>query len=318
MTKRFSLIRSGMVNILALCVLYVISQFFFTNIRLFLVELPGVMAVLIIAAIIGLVWVVAYWLIDREQGEPIYMVLSTVILGILAYLVAIPFLGGILGGIFDWSCDNPFLQNLTWLLLTVILPSGSIFLTLRMVIMVSRHFNEAVDGMIYGGILGTGFALASSLDIVLSLQSVNLHFLVLTLITRVSMYAALAALGGYFLGYAKIKRQQRNLYMFASILSGIILFFVQAVLERVLQFDLLRNSLDIWRFGLALFITGAVVSFMLFLVQQTISAEPDTEIIEKGEFRHFDVITAVYLAMICILLVGGRIFRRMERRVQHG
>jgi hypothetical protein len=84
---------------------------------------------------------------------------------------------------------------------------------LRFVFMPLKEFDEPVDGMVYGAVVGAGYAVVKSLHSLWQLPDYTLFTIAYVITTQVLIYSGVGSITGYFFGLAKF--QKRNLQFFS-------------------------------------------------------------------------------------------------------
>jgi RsiW-degrading membrane proteinase PrsW (M82 family) len=81
-----------------------------------------------------------------------------------------------------------------------------LYIVLRYGFLPLREFDEPVDGMVYGAIIGTGFAFVYTLHYLAGHPSFTLYVISFTATVNVLIYSSVGSLMGYMIGNAKFQR----------------------------------------------------------------------------------------------------------------
>lgn len=155
---------------------------------------------------------------DKYEKEPLGMLVKALLSGAAIvipvlfmerYLVAVmPEMGQIGSAAWNAFVVAAFSEEL-WKFLAVIL-----------LVWKSRHFNEKFDGIVYAVFVSLGFA---AVENVLYVMDGGMNTAVSRALTAVPAHAIFGVSMGYYLGIAKMYRQQRRLYLALSLLVPIML-----------------------------------------------------------------------------------------------
>jgi hypothetical protein len=83
-----------------------------------------------------------------------------------------------------------------------------------------KEFDEPVDGMVYGAIIGVGFALVKSLHYLYSQPEFTLFTIAYIATTNILIYSGIGSIIGYAIGNAKFKRKNIESASFIGVIVG--------------------------------------------------------------------------------------------------
>jgi RsiW-degrading membrane proteinase PrsW (M82 family) len=154
--------------------------------------------VIAIAPVVFLAWFI--YTRDKYEREPRRLILKTFLVG--AALVIPVIVVELVGGLILPPSEDPLSLFLYFLLVVALVEESSKYLAVRVSVYGSREFDEPLDGLVYGGIAGLGFAAPENLLYVLS-RGVTLG--VFRAVLSVPAHALWGAIIGYYLSLQKLK-----------------------------------------------------------------------------------------------------------------
>ena len=160
------------------------------------------LVVVAIAPILFLAWFM--YTRDRYEPEPRRLIIKTFLLG--AVLVVPVIFVELLGGLLLPPSTDPLVLFLHFLLVVALVEESSKYLAVRVSVYRSSHFNEPMDGLVYGAMAGLGFAAPENLLYVLS-RGAALG--VIRGVLSVPGHALWGALIGYYLARQKLELKHR-------------------------------------------------------------------------------------------------------------
>lgn len=170
--------------------------------EILLVGVAVILATCVVFGYLGFIW----WL-DRYEREPFWMVILTFLYGglfgtafgcffsIFPSLAATGILGASAGGVVSTVLVAPFVEEFT---------KGLIFA----VLVLTKHFDNETDGLIYGAATGLGFACVENLMYFATAQSVEslMTMVVLRTLFTALVHCISSATLGMAIGIARQKR----------------------------------------------------------------------------------------------------------------
>ena len=186
------------------------------------------------ALVSGFVWVWFFYLQDRTQPEP------------LPYLMVSFLSGRAAWSLFAHPLTNSIYQINEWIHASMLLfIQGSIFVRgmifsllmftlIRFVFMPLKEFNEAVDGMVYGAIIGAGYAVAMVIQDIWSQPDYTLFTIAYIITTRVLIHSTVGSLMGYLIGKAKFQKKNFHLSAALAVTMGIVLVGIYYIITELL------------------------------------------------------------------------------------
>jgi RsiW-degrading membrane proteinase PrsW (M82 family) len=303
-----NVLNTGLMNILAMVVLYLISFFLFKEISFSTENVGGTLLILICGFIPAFLWLSFFYFLDRKEPEPIPMVAAAFMAGIVSEIVFSGFFGRTLFNLTTWIININALPFVYLLYSRGIIPALAIYFVLRYVFYPARHFNESVDGLMYGAFVGIGYALMFIMKDIISAADVSLYYLVFSLLLKLMIFSSLGALVGYFFGQARIREEKRETYFLFSLIVSIIVFTLYAFLDDRFQMNLTTSS-DLVSVGLTLVFSVLILAVVFLLIQRSIKAG------ESREIKALDVsLDFVSVIALVVFIASGLAFRGFIER----
>jgi RsiW-degrading membrane proteinase PrsW (M82 family) len=170
-----------------------------------------------------IIWTLFFYLQDRFEPEPLSHIISPFIAGMAAAALGSVPLHQFLFHTQDWIYASLQLFVLGSFLVKASVASAVFYIVLRYGFLPLKEFNEPVDGLFYGAVLGTGFSFVYSLDYLLGHPSFTLYVIAFTATVNVLIFSSVGALMGYILSLIKFRQKNRIAYSLLAIIVGIIL-----------------------------------------------------------------------------------------------
>lgn len=204
---------------------------------------------------------------DKYEHEPLKLVAKTFFLGSLSTLAAI-----VLEFIFN--IPVPFVRQFVSVAL---IEEGLKLLVVWFAAYRSPHFNEVMDGIVYGVAASLGFA---TVENILYVFSGGVGTAILRAFLSVPSHAAYGGIMGYYLGLAKSSRQQGTDKEVPLIAKG---FLIVVALHGA--FDASLENLGL--LGIVLAVAIEIVSWTIFLrsIRDALSRSPWSEEKQGPPFR---------------------------------
>lgn len=199
---------------------------------------------LAIAPVVAIVWYIYHK--DKYEHEPMSFLLISFILGVLC-AIAVPFITGRMAWLTDGFEERQMEIFLYSFVVVALIEETAKFICLRYFMYYRKVFNEPLDGIIYGVMIGMGFATLENLYFVLE---GGWQTAVLRMFTAVPAHAVFGVVMGYYVGKAKYIKE-RNIEYTAKAL------FVTVFLHGMYNFLLMQDQFPY--LGLAAII-GLIVS----------------------------------------------------------
>lgn len=189
----------------------------------------------ILALIPAILWLVVFYAQDRLEPEPKPEVAKIFFIGLaLAAAFGIP-LTDQLFGVQSWINRSPVAMVLGSIFVIGAVEAFAVYAAVRFFIYESSEFDERTDGMVYGTAAGLGYATALNIQFILSSGGAAFGTATVYIVEAALAHAAFAGVLGYFLGRAKLEREQVWWLPLGLLLS--------ALLNGV--FNILRNQLEV-------------------------------------------------------------------------
>ena len=174
-----------------------------------------------IVFLVGVVWALFFYLQDRRDPEPISHIALSFIAGMAAAsLAAIPLLN-IIFQVPRWIYSSTFLFILGSFFITAFIVNFLFYIVIRYGFYPLKEFDEPVDGMVYGAIIGVGFASVNCLHYLYSQPTFTLFTIAYIATTNILIYPGIGSIIGYAIGNAKFKRKNIEGASFIGIIVGI-------------------------------------------------------------------------------------------------
>jgi RsiW-degrading membrane proteinase PrsW (M82 family) len=175
-----------------------------------------------IVFLLSVFWALFFYLQDRREPEPLLHITISFIAGMAAAsLVAIPLLN-IIFQVHQWIYSSLFLFILGSFFITAFIVNFLFYIVIRYGFYPLKEFDEPVDGMVYGAIIGVGFALVNSLHYLYSQPEFTLFTIAYIATTNILIYSGIGSLIGYAIGNAKFKGQNIQGASFIGVIVGVI------------------------------------------------------------------------------------------------
>lgn len=152
------------------------------------------------------IWVWMFYKLDTLEPEPKGFVLGIFLLGaVLANGIGIPLVIE-LYNVNDWLYNADFLFKILGSILIVgIVQEYLKYAGVRFTVFLSSEFDERVDGIIYGAVIGLGYATMLNIHYIISMGGVNPSIGVIRITISCLAHASFSGISGYFLGRAKFE-----------------------------------------------------------------------------------------------------------------
>ncbi len=165
---------------------------------------------------------IAYWIYlqDEHEKEPKKMLLWAFLCGCASTIPAI------IGQTFFKNLENPdnlFQTAIFAFGVVAVSEELSKYLFLRRFIYPQKDFNEPIDGIIYGVMVGLGFATLENVLYVFNADGHGFSTALGRAFTAVPAHASFGALMGAYVGLAKFFPEKRAIYMLIGL--GLAIFF---------------------------------------------------------------------------------------------
>lgn len=305
-----NILNTGIMNILAMIVLYVVAYFLFRGIQLDTASFSGTILTLLFGLIPAFLWVSFYYFLDRKDPEPLIMVAMGFLAGILSEVVFSTFIGETLLNIRIWNLNTNAMPTAHLLFTQGFIPAISIYIVIRYFFYPSKHFNEPVDGMMYGAFIGIGYALMLALKGVFAGGLVTLYYLVFSLLIRLALFSSLGALIGYYFGKARFNEEKKQFYFLIAIIISLGVFSLYAFLNSLFQMNITTSS-DIFAIILVLIFTIVLLGIVFFLIQRSLKKGEVKEL--EGTKFFVDLVSIITLALVLVAGITIRLIKEGDK-----
>jgi RsiW-degrading membrane proteinase PrsW (M82 family) len=170
--------------------------------------------------LLSIVWALFFYLQDRREPEPLSHISISFITGMAAAgLAALPLLH-IVFQVQQWIYSSLFLFISGSFFISAFMVNFLFYIVIRYGFYPLKEFDEPVDGMVYGAIIGVGFALVKSLHYLYSQPSFTLFTIAYIATTNILIYPGIGSIIGYAIGNAKFKRKNIQGASFIGVIVG--------------------------------------------------------------------------------------------------
>jgi hypothetical protein len=280
---------NGFFVVAALLALYGVSCLVAKSWQIHTDDFGGIIEIAVCSLAVSAIWLSLYWFLDRIKHESLRMTLDTFLLGIASYTAG--------RGMLFWFVG----ENIPAMIESVFLPGFSFFIVFMFVVVKFDSFDEFVDAFIYGGFLGTGIAFASCMSRFSHYRSFDGQFVILTLITNISVYAAICSLSGFLLHQSALRKKYFRFVLF--VLAMFSLFALNQAVIQILIKDLSYADLKILPVLIAVAFAVVLVSVVVFLIHKVLSAEETGaikfEAISVSSIPHFVAFCLSAFVLVC-------------------
>lgn len=228
---------NGIAAVVALLVLYIVAILLPAGWYVYQSDFAGIIVTGLFALAISEIWLSLYWYMDRLQREPLQAILLTFFCSGAIYIAAIMLYGWISGS----SALSPY-SFLEEAVSDSILPVCVSYLIFVFYTVHLKNFDEMVDSFIYGACSGIGIACVRCMAEFVQYESVSVLFLILELITRISVYAATCSLFGWILHRTLLSH--KNIFALLGAVCIILFFRIESAIERALTAGINSSSVN--------------------------------------------------------------------------
>ncbi len=153
------------------------------------------------------IWVWIFYKLDTLEPEPKGFILGIFLLGaIFANGIGIPLINGLFN-VNEWlyNAELP-LKIIGSILIIGFIQEYLKYAGVRFTVFISSEFDERVDGIIYGAVIGLGYATMLNIHYIISMGGVNPSVGVMRITISCLAHASFSGISGYFLGRAKFEK----------------------------------------------------------------------------------------------------------------
>ncbi|MHB1354364.1 MAG: PrsW family intramembrane metalloprotease [Anaerolineae bacterium] len=225
---------------------------------------PLLIASVLLALVPALLWLAAFYLLDRDEPEPKGYVLGLALMaGAAALVIAIPVVRNLFQ-VQNWLGQSPwYIQLLGSVFIIGFTQEFCKYAVVRYTIFFDAEFDERVDGIIYGAAAGVGFGTVLTLQNLLGMGGAQLGLASIHAAIAILAQASIGGITGYFLGRAKFDNMGK-LWLPAGIcLAALLNGLVTWLLGEVSRSGLALKPIN----GLILAAVLAVLTFALLAME---------------------------------------------------
>jgi RsiW-degrading membrane proteinase PrsW (M82 family) len=270
---------------------------------------------LILAALVfvpSIIWALFFYFQDRYAPEPLPNIIASFIAGMAAAsLGAIP-LFRILFRIPEWIYASIPLYILGSFFIKAAMACILLYIVLRYGFLPLKEFDEPVDGMVYGAIIGTGFAFVYTLHYLAGHPSFTLYVISFTATINVLIYSSVGSLMGYLIGRAKFQRTNVVISSLSAMSLGILLLGIYHLTGEL--FFVSGISHAFWICFISVFIYSLVILAYCYKKIRTIGEKisPDTD----KPTPKYNFLTSLYIIVLfglaAVIAYSGLLGKRFE------
>jgi len=257
---------------------------------------------LILAALVFvpcIIWTLFFYLQDRYEPEPISHIISPFIGGMAAAALGAVPLNRFLFRSQEWIYASLQLFTIGSFFVKASVASLLFYIVLRYGFMPLKEFNEPVDGMFYGAVVGTGFAFVYSMHYLLAQPTFTLYVIAFTATVNVLIFSSVGALMGYILSLPKFRKKNITAYSILAITLGVILLGIFYLIGELFFVSGIEHAF--WFCFVSVLIYSLVILSFCYVRMYRLS----TKGIFKGKTPQFsfDLATALFIGVL--LLTAG-------------
>lgn len=222
------------IAILGVVIFTLLVEFVVSIAKINLSGTPQLVASIILALVPALLWLAAFYLLDRDEPEPKGYVLGLTLLGgVAALIIGIPVVRNLFQ-VQNWLGQTPwYLQLLGSIFIIGFTQEFCKYAVVRYTIFFDAEFDERVDGIIYGSAAGVGYGTVLALQNLLSVGGAQLGLTAIHIAIAILAQASFGGITGYFLGRAKFDNMGR-LWLpagisLAALLNGLVTWLLGEV-----------------------------------------------------------------------------------------
>jgi RsiW-degrading membrane proteinase PrsW (M82 family) len=192
------------IAILGVVIFTLFVEFVLPLAKLTLNGAPLLVASIILTLVPALLWLTAFYLLDRDEPEPKGYVLGLALLGgVAALVIGIPVVRNLFQ-VQNWLGQSSwYVQLFGSILIIGFTQEFCKYAMVRYTIYFDAEFDERVDGIIYGSAAGVGFGTVLALQTLLSKGGAQLGVTAIQVAVAILAQASFGGITGYFLGRAK-------------------------------------------------------------------------------------------------------------------
>jgi RsiW-degrading membrane proteinase PrsW (M82 family) len=248
----------------------------------------------------SIIWALFFYYQDRYAPEPLRDIIASFIAGMAAASLGVIPLFTVLFRINEWIYASILLFVLGSFFIKAGIACILLYIILRYGFMPLKEFDEPVDGMVYGAIVGTGFAFVYTLHYLAGHPSFTLYVIAFTATVNVLIYSSVGSLMGYMLGRAKFQKKNIVVSSLSAMSLGILLLGIYHLISEL--FFVSGISHAFWFCFISVFIYSLIILTFCYRKIRKISEKisPDTEMPSPK----YNVLTSIYVVcFFCIATV---------------
>ena len=285
-----NILKTGIISACLCLVLFLCAYLFLGKVQFSSFSLSGSLLTLGTALVLSALWLSCYWLLDSLKPEPVQNVVSAFFAGFLVqfalqfifnrFLISSFFSAGSLRFLF--AVKDAFIAGL------------SFYASFWLFVGRLKEFDEQVDNLIYGGFCGTGIAAAICLNQFFTIPSLNLQFVVVSLLTRIALCSSVCALAGILCAHSN--------KIWQSFLSALVIpaiYYLESLIHLCLRKNLAVSQHKIQELLVPLLFVLVLFAVIVFIILKTAEKNKDRTDFEVPLNR-----IGFTAAMLCILTIA--------------
>jgi RsiW-degrading membrane proteinase PrsW (M82 family) len=244
-----------------------------------------------LAFVPSIIWALFFYFQDRYAPEPLPNIVASFIAGMAAASLGVIPLNTVLFRIPEWIYASLPLFVLGSFFIKAAMACILLYIVLRYGFMPLKEFDEPVDGMVYGAIVGTGLAFVNTFHYLSENPSFTLYVIAFTATVNVLIYSSVGSLMGYMIGRAKFQRTNIVVSSLSAMSVGILLLGIYHMVSEL--FFLSGISHAFWLCFISVFIYSLIILAFCYRKIRRISEKvaPDTDM----PAPKYNFLTTVYM-----------------------
>lgn len=259
----------------------------------------------IMVLVSGLIWVWFFYLQDRREPEPIPYIIVTFVGGLTAWTLLGHPLINIIFQTNEWIHASVLLFIQGSFLVKGTVFSLVLFGFIRFGIMPLKEFDEPVDGMVYGAVIGAGYAVARTIQVLWAHPDYTLFTMAYLITTGVMIFSAVGALMGYYIGKAKFIKRNFQLHSVLGVTLGILLLGFYYVTNEFMFVAALPQVFWLSFFFTILY-TVLILLFCTYKMKRLTEGKPEKSRRQRFQFRPLMLVYTIGLFLTgSVIAING-------------
>jgi RsiW-degrading membrane proteinase PrsW (M82 family) len=240
------------------------------------------------------IWTLFFYFQDRYAPEPLPNIVASFIAGMAAASLGVIPLFTVLFRIPEWIYASIPLYVFGSFFIKAAMACVLLYLVLRYGFLPLKEFDEPVDGMIYGAIIGTGFAFVYTLHYLAGQPSFTLYVISFTATVNVLIYSSVGSLMGYMIGRAKFHRTNIVVSSLSAMSLGILLLGIYHLISEL--FFLSGISHAFWLCFISVFIYSLIILAFCYRKIRALSERISPDVDRPAP--NYNFLTTLYIIVL--------------------